>query len=129
VSDLLLILLFVVAAGGFVFGSLLVGRFVRPAVRDREKLTTYECGERPFHRAWFNYNPRFYVIALIFIVFDVAVVLMIPPLIRLRQTLDKGAFLVPFLGITAYLVLLAVPLAYVWIKGDLEWVTKAPKQP
>jgi len=129
VPDLLLILLFVVAAGGFVFASLFVGRWVRPNVRDREKATTYECGERPFHRAWFNYNPRFYIIALIFIVFDVAVVLMIPPLVMLRQALEKGHFLVPFLGITVYLVLLAVPLAYVWIKGDLEWVAKEQKQP
>ncbi len=128
-SDLLLILTFLVVGGGFVFVSLWVGRWVRPKVRDREKLTTYECGERPFHRAWFNYNPRFYIIALIFIVFDVAVVLMIPPLVMFRRAMEKGQFLVPFLGITVYLVLLAVPLAYVWIQGDLEWVAKETKRP
>ena len=128
-ADFLLILIFLLVSGGFVWIALWIGKFVRPRVDEPEKLTTYECGEGPFRKAWFNYHPRFYIVALMFIVFDVAIVLMIPPIVMVRKAVLSGTWLTSFVAITAYLVLLAVPLTYVWIRGDLEWTRKEDRTP
>ena len=69
---------FFLVAGGFVFVSLIAGRFIRPNNLYPEKLETYECGEAPVGPAWFNFNPRFYIIALIFIIFDVEIAFIYP---------------------------------------------------
>lgn len=122
--DFLVILIFVIVSVGFVFVALLLGRFVRPYVKDDEKITTYECGERPFLRAWFNYNPRFYLFAIIFIVFDVAISAVIPPFVTFRYFLVQDEYLPLLLSLIAFLVILMIPLIYVWIKGDLEWVKR-----
>ena len=127
-ADFLLILVFLMVSAGFVWIALWIGKFVRPRVKDSEKESTYECGERPFNKAWFNYNPRFYIVALIFIVFDVAIVLMIPPIVMMRSLLGQASWATAFTGIAVFFTLLAVPLAYVWIRGDLEWITKQDRQ-
>ena len=64
---------FFLVAIGFVVGSMLFGKRVRPNHLYDKKLETYECGEEPVGMAWFNSNPRFYIIALIYIVFDVEI--------------------------------------------------------
>src|SRR5262245_33656372 len=64
---------FFLVAAGFMIGSLLLGRLIRPNHPYAEKLETYECGEAPVGQAWFNFNPRFYIVALIYIVFDVEI--------------------------------------------------------
>ena len=71
------VILFIV---GFlmVFGALLVGKLIRPNNPNRLKRQAYECGEDPIGIAWANFNVRFYVIALIFIIFDVEGALMFP---------------------------------------------------
>ena len=61
---------FFLVAIGFVLGSMIAGRFIRPNNMYAEKLETYECGEAPVGPAWFNFNPRFYIIALIYIVIN-----------------------------------------------------------
>lgn len=122
--DFLIILIFVIISAGFVFVALLLGRFVRPYVKDDEKRTTYECGERPFSKAWFNYNPRFYLFAIIFIVFDVAICAVIPSFVTFRYFLIQDEYLSLLLSLTAFLLILMVPLIYVWIKGDLEWMKR-----
>ena len=69
---------FFLVAIGFIVGSLLAGRLLRPNNMYPEKLETYECGEAPVGPAWFNFNPRFYIIALIYIVFDVEIAFVYP---------------------------------------------------
>src|SRR6185369_8677476 len=69
---------FFLVAAGFILGSLLIGRLIRPNNMYAEKLETYECGEAPVGPAWFNFNPRFYIIALIYIVFDVEIAFIYP---------------------------------------------------
>ena len=61
------VLLFSATAVLFVFGSLVAGHFLRPRAPNREKGMIYECGEKPIGQAWFNFNPRFYIVALIFL--------------------------------------------------------------
>ena len=69
---------FFLVAIGFIVASLLVGKLVRPNNLYPEKLETYECGEAPVGIAWFNFNPRFYIVALIYIVFDVEIAFSTP---------------------------------------------------
>jgi NADH-quinone oxidoreductase subunit A len=117
------ILSFLLVAVGFVTVNLLLWKVIRPSRFSEEKLTTYECGENPTGSAWIQFNIRFYVFALLFIIFDVEAVFLLPWAVVFRQlgplALVEGLV---FIGI------LAVALAYVWRKGDLEWVRTEDRQ-
>jgi len=97
--------------------SLLLQRLLSPQNRSRDKLTTYECGEDAEGSAWVQFNIRFYVIALIFIIFDVEVVFLFPWAVVYKEL---GLF--AFVEMMIFLAILAVGLIYIWRKGDLEWV-------
>jgi NADH-quinone oxidoreductase subunit A len=116
------VLLFTVTAVLFVFGSLLGGRFLRPNAPTREKSMIYECGEKPIGQAWFNFNPRFYLVALVFVIFEVEIAFMFPVASVYKSFVDKGQGLLAFAEIFVFVAILAVGLAYVWVMGDLEWV-------
>ncbi len=111
------ILVFLAAIVGLMSFILVLWKVLRPERLDPEKETTYECGEEPVGSAWIQFNIRFYVFALIFIVFDVEAVFLLPWAVVFRE-----------LGTLAYveglvfIAILAVALAYVWSKGDLAWV-------
>jgi NADH:ubiquinone oxidoreductase subunit 3 (subunit A) len=111
------VLAFIVVVLAFLVVNLLVWKVLRPSRFSEEKLTTYECGENPTGSAWIQFNIRFYVFALIFIIFDVEAVFLLPWAVVFRE-LGMLAFVegLVFIGI------LVVALAYVWRKGDLEWV-------
>src|SRR6266849_3095017 len=70
--------LFVVVAVFFVFIHLVAGRFIRPVKPDPEKLTIYECGEPTIGSSWIQFDLRFYVVALLFVIFDVEVAFFFP---------------------------------------------------
>jgi NADH:ubiquinone oxidoreductase subunit 3 (subunit A) len=111
------ILTFLVVVVGFLGVNLLVWRVIRPSRYSEEKLTTYECGENPTGSAWIQFNIRFYVFALIFIVFDVEAVFLLPWAVVFKQL-----GMLAFLEGLVFIAILVVALAYVWRKGDLEWV-------
>jgi NADH-quinone oxidoreductase subunit A len=111
------ILSFLVVVIGFLAVNLIVWWLIRPDRFSEEKLTTYECGENPQGSAWIQFNIRFYVFALIFIVFDVEAVFLLPWAVVFRKL-----GLVAFTEGLVFIAILAVGLAYVWRKGDLEWV-------
>ena len=116
------VLLFSATAILFVFGSLLAGRFLRPNAPNREKSMIYECGEKPIGQAWFNFNPRFYLIALVFVIFEVEIAFMYPVASVYKWFIDHGQGMLAFGEITVFVAILAVGLAYVWAMGDLNWV-------
>ena len=116
------VLLFTATAILFVFGSLLGGKFLRPNAPNKEKSMIYECGEKPIGQAWFNFNPRFYLIALVFVIFEVEIAFMYPVASVYRSFIEKGQGLLAFAEIFLFVAILAVGLAYVWAMGDLEWV-------
>jgi len=116
------VLLFTVTAVGFVFLSLLAGRFLRPNFPTAEKSMIYECGEKPIGHAWFSFNPRFYLIALVFVIFEVEIAFMFPVASVYKQFVKQGQGLLVFTEIFIFVAILAVGLAYVWAMGDLEWV-------
>jgi NADH-quinone oxidoreductase subunit A len=118
------IFVFILTAVLFVVIALFTARLLRPQRPTFEKLTTYECGENPEGSPWVKFNIRFYVVALIFLIFDVEVVLLIPWAIVYKQY----GFVGYLLG-AIFLVLLGVGMAYEWRKGDLEWARPAIKEP
>jgi NADH:ubiquinone oxidoreductase subunit 3 (subunit A) len=116
------VLTFLVIIVGFLAVNLVVWWVIRPSRFSEEKLTTYECGENPTGSAWVQFNIRFYVFALIFLVFDVEAVFLLPWAVVFKK-----------IGVLAYveglvfLGILVVALIYVWRKGDLQWVRAEDK--
>lgn len=113
---------FFAVAGGFVLVSLLAGKLIRPANLYPEKVETYECGEAPVGPAWFNFNPRFYIVALIFIIFDVEIAFIYPVARVFKRWVDQGSGWFAFIEIFMFVAILLLGLVYVWVKGDLEWI-------
>ncbi len=111
------IFIFMLVAMLFTVVAIFVARLIRPARPTYEKLLTYECGEDIIGSPWVKFNIRFYVVALIFLIFDVEVVLLIPWALVYQQ-FGFGGYLVGFI----FLSLLGLGMAYEWRKGDLEWV-------
>lgn len=118
------VLVFFLVAAGFVFLSLMIGRFVRPHAPSPGKLDTYECGELPTEDAWVNFNIRFYLFALLFIIFDVEIAFMFPVSAVFRQWIQDGSGLLALVEIGIFVLILLLGLVYAWVKGDLEWVKK-----
>jgi len=110
------IFIFFLVAILFVVVAVLASKFLRPSRPTKEKLLTYECGENIEGSPWVKFNIRFYVVALIFLIFDVEVVLLIPWAFVYKQFGIAG-----FLVGAVFLFLLGLGMAYEWRKGDLEW--------
>lgn len=115
------LILAVVAVVAFV-GTLLVGRLVRPNNPTELKQTPYECGEEPTGTAWSNFNVRFYVIALVFLIFDVEGALMFPVATVYKNFVDIGQGGAVLGSLLMFIVILSLGLVYCWKKGDLDWV-------
>jgi NADH-quinone oxidoreductase subunit A len=116
---------FVLVAAGFVFASLVASRLARIAAKpqvDGEKLATYESGEAPYMAAWFNFNPRFYLVALVFLIFDVEVAFVYPVAVVFKRWVEQGHAARAAIELFAFVAVLLLGLAYVWKKGDLEWI-------
>jgi NADH-quinone oxidoreductase subunit A len=111
---------FIFLVVGFIFLAiaLLLSRLIqskgKPGI---DKYIPYECGEVPEGSAWIRFNIRFYVFALIFIIFDVEIVFLLPWAVVFKKL---GLF--AFIEGLIFIGILIVGLAYVWRKGDLEWV-------
>jgi len=156
------LLLFVAVGIFFVFFHLMLGRLVRPIKPDPEKLTIYECGEPTIGSAWIQFDLRFYVVALLFVIFDVEVAFFFPwavvfgkaatlarpdlpvaertimayqirldPALAMREDepaktqfheAAQGLAWLAFWDIVVFFGVLLVGFAYLWRRGDLNWV-------
>ena len=117
---------------GFVFAGLALGvaKLLRPNNPNPAKMTSYECGELPSGSSWIRFNVRFYLVALFFLVFDVEVIFLYPWAVVFKSLYphpELGALV--FWEMVIFLAILAVGLAYVWVKGDLNWVKKLGSRP
>ncbi len=121
-SEFGIVLLFFIVGAMVVVAAVLTARLLRPDRPSAEKLSTYECGEEPIGNSWVKFNVRFYVVALIFLIFDVEVVFLFPWAL-VYQKLGMFAFveMMIFLGI------LVAGYIYVWVKGDLDWDKPRPR--
>ncbi|PWB63317.1 MAG: NADH-quinone oxidoreductase subunit A [Deltaproteobacteria bacterium] len=118
------VLVFIVLGAVTVALMLGVSRLLQPRDQTAVKLSTYECGEVPFGSSWVQFNIRFYVIALIFIVFDVEVALLYP-----WAVIFQRLGLLAFVEALVFIVILMAGLAYVWKEGDLDWVRAMQENP
>lgn len=159
--------LFALAAGSFLFINLLVGKFIRPSLPNQEKLEVYECGEPTIGSSFVQFDLRFYVVALLFLIFDVEVAFFFPWATvygKSTQLMDPAVAKVAADGTTTletiniyrelglpaataqgvsateiessarqmallslgdilvFFAVLLVGFAYVWYRGDLDWV-------
>lgn len=105
-----------------------VGFFLRPRSRMQtaDKGIAYECGEKPVGSAWIKFNIRFYVVAIVFIIFDVEMAAIFPPATIFRNAVIGAEGALPaalvFGEIFLFIALLLAGLMYCWVRGDLEWV-------
>ncbi len=74
--------------------------------------------------AWVNFNVRFYIVALIFIIFEVEIAFVFPVAAVFRQWVESGQGIFAFVEILVFIGILFLGLIYAWAKGDLEWVKK-----
>lgn len=118
------VLIFIILAIVFVIITLFINKLIRPNRPTFEKQKVYECGENPEGSPWVRFNIRFYVVALIFLIFDVEVVLLFPWALTYK---DFGVY--GFLVGLIFLLVLGLGMAYEWRKGDLEWARPTPKAP
>ena len=110
------ILIFIVIAGVIAVGLAVVPLFVAPSKPDPEKLSAYECGFNAFGDARMKFDVRFYLVSILFIIFDLEVAFLFPWAITLGTT---GLF--AFWSMVVFLAVLTVGFIYEWKKGALEW--------
>lgn len=166
-ADIVFYLLVFVAVGSFfLFFHMFLGMLVRPSRPEEDKLTIYECGEPTVGSAWIQFDLRYYVVALLFVVFDVEVAFFFPWAVvfgtanrvegtsgaeqaalvaQLQPTnafpavdpqdngsLDAAAAKswawVAFVDILVFFAVLMVGFAYLWKRGDIDWVRTVPAE-
>ena len=110
------ILIFLVV--GALFGGLLLflGRILAPNRPDKEKLSPYECGFEAFEDSRMKFDVRYYLVAILFIIFDLEIAFLFPWAIVLEEIGEFG-----FLAMMLFLAILVVGFIYEWMKGALEW--------
>jgi len=131
---LLSITIFVAFGAAFVFLNLVVGAVARPKVPNPEKLAVYECGEPSIGSSWVQFDLRFYIVALVFLIFDVEVALFYPWAVAYGSAGDLASRLgmtvteirsVALVDMLFFFGVLLVGFAYLWRFGYLDWVRSA----
>lgn len=103
------------AVGAFIFAWIL-----RPHAPTDGKRTAYECGELPFGDSWLRFKPQYYVIALLFLLFELETAFLFPWALIFKQLPDLAGF--AFFEMAIFLAVLLFGLGYAWRKGALEWL-------
>lgn len=117
VSLTLGVLLYVAAGIAMALGALLLGSLVRRRLPQRVKDQPYECGEPAVGESWVRFDLRFYVVALVFLIFDVEIALLYPWAAAFKSMGALGLW-----SAIVFLVILAVPFVFLWRFGYLDWV-------
>ena len=133
-TDFSYILLFIIAGIAFTALILFVAKLIRPSRPNLEKLSTYESGEEPDGNANVRFNMRFYVIALIFVLFDVELIFLFPwaTVFGNQHLIDVTNGMWGWFSITEMFIfvgILVLGLAYAWVKGHLDWVRPEIQKP
>jgi NADH-quinone oxidoreductase subunit A len=110
------VLLFIGVATGLGLVLLAVGLLVGPSRPEAEKLAPYECGFEAFEDARMRFDVRYYLLAILFIIFDLEIAFLFPWAVVFQQI-----GLIALIEMGLFLLLLVIGFAYVWKKGALEW--------
>mgnify|MGYP001565170423 CR=1 FL=1 len=117
-----IVLALLVIATLFIFVSLIMGKILRPKTPNKVKSEIYECGEKAIGSTWINFNIRFYLIALIFVIFDVEVALIFPVATVFKKWVSDGNGIVALIEILVFILVLLVGFVYAWAMKDLKWI-------
>lgn len=120
-TDFGYVLLFIVTGAIFVGIALFVSKLIRPDRPNSAKLMTYECGEVPFGDARVQFNNRFYIIGLMFLIFEVEILLLFPWAVVFKEI---GWF--AFAAMFAFVFLIFIGFIYELGKGELKWEIPVP---
>ena len=115
-KDYLSIILFLVIALGLSSPFVAINYLASPKKPDPEKLSAYECGFEPFNDSRMEFDVRFYLVAILFIIFDLEIAFLFPWAISLGNIGLLG-----FYSMMAFLFILTIGFIYEWKKGALEW--------
>ena len=110
------ILMFILVGLGVGLGPLVLGKLVSPHKPDSEKNSPYECGFEAFEDARMKFDVRYYLVAILFILFDLEIAFLFPWAVVLQEIGLSG-----FLAMMFFLFVLVVGFVYEWKKGALEW--------
>lgn len=120
------VLIFLITGLLAVGGAFVVNKLISPHHPNPEKNSSYECGEEPTGSSWIQFNSRFYVIALIFLLFDVEMIFVFPWATIFADkeliAIDSRWGWLSFTEMIAFLSILILGLVYVWRKKDLDWI-------
>lgn len=127
-SQYLPVLLMFIVAIGFAGGSILLSQLVGQRKQTRTKLMPYECGKDPVGSARERFSVKFYLIAMIFILFDIEVIFLIPWAVVFKAFLARGLSTLIFVEMMLFIALLLVGYIYVWKKGVFDWGERARRE-
>ncbi len=129
-GDYLPILLMFAVAAGFAGGNILLSQLVGQRKPTRTKLMPYECGKDPVGSARERFSVKFYLIAMVFILFDIELIFLMPWAVVFRPLVAAGGQLrvVIFVEMMLFVLLLLVGYVYVWKKGLFEWGDRARRE-
>jgi NADH-quinone oxidoreductase subunit A len=125
------VLLFIIGGILFIAVALFVSGLIRPNRPNEQKLSTYESGEEAVSSAWTQFNIRFYIVALIFLLFEVEILFLFPwtTVFAKKELIEETNGMWSWFAViemVIFIAVLAVGLAYAWVNGHLEWVKPEP---
>ena len=115
-KDYLPIIIFLILALGLSFAFVVINFILSPKKPDPEKLSAYECGFEPFEDSRLEFDVRFYLVAILFIIFDLEIAFLFPWAVSLGNIGALG-----FWSMMIFLFVLTVGFVYEWKKGALDW--------
>jgi NADH-quinone oxidoreductase subunit A len=127
-SDYLPILLMFIVAGGFAVGNVLLSQFVGQRKSTRTKLMPYECGKDPVGSARERFSVKFYLIAMIFILFDIEVIFLVPWAVVAKSIGQQVGRTFVYVEMMIFIGLLLVGYIYVVKKGAFDWGERARRE-
>ena len=110
------VLLFILVGAGVGIAPMALGKLLGPSRPDPEKLSPYECGFEAFEDARMKFDVRYYLVAILFILFDLEIAFLFPWAV----SLDAIGFF-GFMSMMVFLTILVVGFVYEWMKGALDW--------
>jgi NADH-quinone oxidoreductase subunit A len=125
-SAYLPILLMFIVAAGFAVGNVVLSQFVGQRKQTRTKLMPYECGKDPVGSARERFSVKFYLIAMIFILFDIELIFLMPWAVVFKKLTNVDGFgMLAYVEMMLFVALLLVGYVYVWKKGLFDWGERA----
>jgi len=116
------VLVFILFAAAFGFIPIVAGRIIGPSKPDAEKLSPFECGFEPFEDARIKFDVRYYLLAILFILFDLEIAFLFPWATILKEiAASESIRLFGFFEMIVFLGILLLGYIYVWKRGALDW--------